>query len=424
VETLQSPARILVGLMCGTSGDGVSAVLVETEGYGRNRRVRVLAHTVFAYPEDLRRRLFRLFPPQQFTADALAFLHRDMGQFLGDVALEIIHLGDHVPADVAGIAVQAPTMFHGPPGVNQTGVHMEIGEAAMIAERTGAPVICDLRPSDVAAGGHGAPLSAYVDYVLFVDPVRGRAIQNIGGIANVTFLPPAASLDDVLSFDTGPGNMVIDGVVQHLTDGRALFDEDGMRAARGTVHEDLLAELMQHPYLQKHPPKTTGREDFGEPFVASVLGRAHALGLADDDIVATVTAYTAECIRLHYQREFLPRGRLDEMILYGGGAQNRTLLRMIQERMAPIRVRRHEEFGIPGDAREAVTWTILGDETLAGHAGNVPSASRARHRVVLEAVMNLTEIGLQARKSRGPYTSRDLQDRRPHAVFCKVHNTL
>ena len=265
---------------------------------------------------------------------------------------------------------------------------MEVGEAAMIAERTGAPVICDLRPSDVAAGGHGAPLSAYADYALFVDPACGRAIQNIGGIANVTFIPPAASLNDILSFDTGPGNMVIDGVVQQLTDGRSLFDEDGMCAAQGMVHEALLAELMQHPYLQKHPPKTTGREDFGEPFVGHVLDRARALGLADDDIVATVTAYTAECIQLHYQRELLPRGRLDEMILYGGGAHNKTLLGMIQERIAPIRVRRHEEFGIPGDAREAVTWIILGDETLAGHAGNVPSASGAKHRVVLGKIVD------------------------------------
>jgi anhydro-N-acetylmuramic acid kinase len=375
--------------MCGTSGDGVSAALVETEGYGKRRRVRMLAHTVYAYPDELRRRLFRLFPPHQFSVEELAFLHRDFGELLADVALEIILHGCHSPADVTGIAVQAPTIFHGPPSVDRTGVHMEIGEAAIIAERTGAPVVCDLRPSDVAAGGHGAPLSAYADYVLFVDPAKGRAIQNIGGIANVTFVSAAATLDDVLAFDTGPGNMVIDGVVQQLTDGQTPFDKDGRRAAQGSVHGGLLTELMQHPYLAQHPPKTTGREDFGESFVTHVLERARRLKLPHDDIVATVTAYTAECIGLHYQRELIPRSRIDEMIVYGGGAHNKTLLRLIQERVAPIRVRHHEEFGISGDAREAVTWAILGDETMAGHAGNVPSASGARHRVVLGKMVDV-----------------------------------
>lgn len=389
MEDPQPSTRILAGLMCGTSGDGVSAALVETEGYGKDRRVRVLAHTVCPYPNDLRQRLFRLFPPNQFSAEELAFLHRDFGELLADAALEIIRRGGHTPTYVTGIAVQGPTIFHGPPSPDRTGAHIEIGEAAIIAERTGATVVCDLRPSDVAAGGHGAPLSAYVDYVLFVDPAQGRAIQNIGGIANVTFVPAAACLDDVLAFDTGPGNMVIDGIVQQLTDGQAAFDEDGRRAAQGSVHEGLLSELMEHLYLGKRPPKTTGREDFGEPFVHQVLERARALNLLHEDIVATVTAYTAECIGLHYQRELIPRGRIDEMIVYGGGAHNATLLRMIEERVAPIRVRRHEEFGIPGDAREAVTWAILGDETLAGRAGNAPSASGARHCVVLGKLVDL-----------------------------------
>jgi len=392
-ERPKPSTRVLVGLMCGTSGDGVSAALVETEGYGSSRRVRMLAHAVCPYPDDLRQRLFRLFPPHQFSAEELAFLHRDVGELLAEAALEIIRRGGHTPVDVTAIAMQGPTVFHGPPSVDRIGVHMEIGEAAIVAEQTGSTVVSDLRPSDVAAGGHGAPLSAYADYVLFVDPARGRAIQNIGGIANVTFVPAAAPLKSVLSFDTGPGNMVIDGVVQQLTNGQGLFDEDGRRAAQGSIHGGLLTELMQHPYLAKHPPKTTGREDFGEPFVIYALERARALKIPQDDIVTTVTAYTAECIRLHYARELVPRGRIDEMIIYGGGAHNKTLLRMIQERLAPIRVRLHEEFGIPGDAREAVTWAILGDETLAGNAGNVPSASGARHRVVLGKIVNVRPRG-------------------------------
>jgi anhydro-N-acetylmuramic acid kinase len=266
---------------------------------------------------------------------------------------------------------------------------MEVGEPAIIAERTRTLVVCELRPSDIAAGGHGAPLSAFVDHALFADQVRGRAIQNIGGIANVTYLPPGATLDDILAFDTGPGNMVIDGVVQRLTDGRDAYDADGQWAARGTIHQDLLDELMRYPYIAKSVPKTTGREDFGDPFIEYVLSRAVELEVAHDDLVATVTAFTAACIHAHYERELIPRGRLNEAILYGGGAHNRTLVDMIARRLAPVRVRMHDEFGIPGDAREAVTWAMLADETLAGHAGNVPAASGARHPVVLGKIVDL-----------------------------------
>jgi anhydro-N-acetylmuramic acid kinase len=375
-------------MICGTSGDGVSAALVQTDGYETARRVDVLAHTVHPYPPDIRDRLFALFLPQRFSASDLGHLHRDLGELLAGVALAVVELGRRAPEDLTAVAVHAPTLFHEPPTAGRLGIFMEVGEAAIIAERTGTRVVCELRPSDLAAGGHGAPLSAYADYVLFAHPERGRAVQNIGGIANVTYLPPQATIDDVLSFDTGPGNMVIDGVVSRLTDGQSLYDQDGQLAAQGRVNEDLLNDLLTCPYVQMRPPKTTGREDFGEPFVRQVLVRAETLHLSAADIAATVTAFTAECIRLHYERELAPRGPLDEVIVYGGGAHNPTLLRMIETRIAPVRLRRQEEFGIPGDAREAVTWTILADETLAGHAGNVPAASGARHRVVLGKIVD------------------------------------
>lgn len=372
--------------MCGTSHDGVSAAAVETRGYGSDREVRLLRHLVLAYPAPLRDRLIAVFPPSPFTATELAHLHRDFGALLSEAALEVLRQAGRRPSEVACVAVQAPTLFHEAPEGDSPGVHMEVGEAAVISERTGAPVVADLRPSDVAAGGHGAPLSAFVDYVLFSHPELGRAIQNIGGIANVTFLRAGGGMEDVLAFDTGPGNMLIDGVARAVSQGEETFDRDGRRAARGRIRENLLAELLAHPYLEQRPPKTTGREDFGAPFVERVLQRAGELGIAYDDLVATVTAYTAECIRLHYERELLPRGRLDEVILYGGGARNPVLVRMIRERVRP-RVRLHEEFGIPGDAREAVTWAILGDESLAGRPANVPAASGARHPVVLGKVV-------------------------------------
>lgn len=396
--------RQLAGVMCGTSGDGVSVAIVETRGWGRDREVRVLGHLLVGYPPDLKERLFALFPPQRFTAEQLAHLHRDMGELLAAAVLEATERSGVDPSGLAAIVLQAPTLYHegsasagsgaspdsDPIGPTQgIGVHMEVGEAAIVAERTGVPVVCDLRPSDVAAGGQGAPLSAYVDYVLFADDRRGRAVQNIGGIANVTFLPRGTDLDGVRSFDTGPGNMVIDAVVQALTGGREAFDRDGQLAAAGRVQDGLLAELLRHPYLALPLPKTTGREDFGAPLVARVLRRAEELGVRGPDLVATVTALTAESIAMHYRRELQP-GALDEVILYGGGAHNPTLVGMVRERVAPLPLRLHEEFGIPGDAREALTWAVLGDETLASRPGNVPAASGARRRVVLGKVTSPT----------------------------------
>jgi anhydro-N-acetylmuramic acid kinase len=382
-----SGQRLLVGLMCGTSGDGVSGALVETEGLGRDRQLRVLAHEIMPYPREIRDRLFAMFLPNRFSASDFAHLHRDLGELLAEAALRIIEIGEHRPRELTAIAVHAPTVFHEPPELDHEGVHVEIGEAAIIAERTGVTVLCDLRPNDIAAGGQGAPLSAFVDWALFTDDQLCRAVQNIGGIANVTFLPPGSDLRDVLSFDTGPGNMVIDGVVHTLTRGRDEFDRDGERAAQGSIDKPLLAELLAHPYVARRPPKTTGREDFGQQFAEELVQRARELGVGENDLVATATAFTVECIRVHYDRELRTRAQVDEMILYGGGAHNPTLVRMLRERIAPTKVRLHDEFGIPGDAREAATWAVLADESLAGRSANVPAASGAHHPVILGKVV-------------------------------------
>jgi anhydro-N-acetylmuramic acid kinase len=381
--------RFLIGLMCGTSGDGAAGAVIETSGYGTQRAVTVLAHRIDPYPQDFRDRLFRLFPPQSFTATELGILHRDMGELLAGLSLRLLDDAGIPPAKLSAVGVQAPTLLHMPPLVGTLGVHLEVGDATIIAERLRTRVVCDLRPSDIAAGGHGAPLSASVDYWLFTHPTSSRALQNIGGIANVTYLPRAGGIEDTLAFDTGPGNMLIDGVVARLTERRMFYDAEGAWAARGRIDVGLLGELMSHPYVERPLPKTSGREDFGEFLVDQVLESARRLKLADADIIATVTAFTAECIRYHYQRDLEPLGGVDEMILYGGGAHNRTLVRYVSERLPRTRIRSHDEFGIPGDARECVTWAILADETLAGHPGNVPSASGARRRVMLGKIVQL-----------------------------------
>jgi anhydro-N-acetylmuramic acid kinase len=379
--------RLLVGVMCGTSGDGISVAVVATRGSGRAREVRLLRHEVIPYPAEAREQLFKLFPPQRFSADELAATHRIFGRLIGEAVVAVSHRGGLDPVDLTAVVTQAPTIFHGRPAPDQDGVHVEVGEPAIVAEIVGVPVVADLRPSDVAAGGHGAPLSAYTDWVMFTDPHRSRGVQNIGGIANVTFLPPGAGLEDVLAFDTGPGNMVIDAVVHVLSNGANAYDAEGAMASRGAVDDRLLEWMMGHPYLGLPLPKTSGREDFGEPFAEETLETAASLGVTGDDVVATVTAFTAECIAYHYRRDLEPRGGVDEMVLYGGGAHNATLVGMLRDRLPASRIRHHDEFGITGDAREAVTWAILGDETLAGRAANVPAASGARHPVVLGKIV-------------------------------------
>lgn len=380
--------RLFVGLMSGTSCDGISAALVAISGRGKERKSRLLAHHELTFDTQAKEAIAGVFPPRLYSAYHYSRLQVTLARLFARAALEVINKADTKPDQVLAISMQGITLYHDPPSdCNQNqGVHVEMGDPALIAELCGIPVISDLRANDVAAGGHGAPLSAYVDYLLFSHDRFYRALQNIGGIANVTAIPPGCSLDDIICFDTGPGNMVIDGVVKRLTGGRKQFDENGEWAARGNVNRELLNKLLKHPYLARPLPKTTGREDFGEEFVDQVMAKSQELGLVADDIVATVTAYTAECMAYHYKRFLYPQGQVDEVILGGGGTRNRTLLAFIRQCLAPATIKTHEDFGIPNEAREAMTWTILADETIQGFPANVPHTSGARHPALLGRV--------------------------------------
>ncbi|MCL4458887.1 MAG: anhydro-N-acetylmuramic acid kinase [Chloroflexi bacterium] len=384
-----SEPRLAIGLMAGTSCDGISAALIRTRGCRTAREVTLLAHEVMPFPAEVRQRIFAIYPPNTFGGEELCRLSVLLGELFAEAALRVMAKAGVERSEVKVISSQGVTIYHDPPGPsnNGQGEHVEIAEPAVIADRTGVITVADLRPSDMAAGGHGAPLSVYVDYALFRHPTLSRAIQNIGGIANVTPLRAGAEMDELMSFDTGPGNMVIDAMVRFVTQGAQTFDEDGRMATQGEVQRGLLQALMAHPYLQKAPPKTTGREDFGEHFARQVLAQAQELHLNAYDLVRTVTAFTVETIAYHYERFIYPQFSLDEVILGGGGAHNITLVQMLAERLSPVRIRRHEDYGLSGDAREAITWAILADETLLGNPANVPHASGARHKVLLGKVV-------------------------------------
>ncbi|HEV3049203.1 MAG TPA: anhydro-N-acetylmuramic acid kinase, partial [Longimicrobium sp.] len=269
------------------------------------------------------------------------------------------------------------TVWHRPPADGKRGATLQLGDAATIAERTGRPVVSDFRTRDVATGGQGAPLVPWTDQLLFSVPDRARALQNLGGIGNVTRVPPRGSAEPVWAFDTGPANSLIDAAVEIATDGRHRYDKDGRLAARGTVDQALLDDLLRHPYFAAEPPKSTGREEFGRPFVERLVQAVRPEGDQDwMDLVATLTELTARTVADAYARWVVPRG-VDEVVLTGGGARNPVLAERIRALLHPLPVVDGSALGVDPDAKEAVAFAVLAWAHLRGIPANVPSATGA-----------------------------------------------
>lgn len=430
---------IVVGLMSGTSADGTDAAVVELWGAPPALGWKLLKHVAVPHPPDLRAEIFAAFRPETGTVDRLCRLNFSLGRAFADAALAVIAAAGLRPDQVDLIGSHGQTVWHIPAGPDAS--TLQLGEPAVIAEVTGITTVSNFRTRDMAAGGQGAPLVPYLDQLLFAHPTLARAVQNIGGIANVTHLWPGSAsaghaervydststaandqrsisrpaedtLSDaarrpfadvsprlacagkpaqgdmydpaVIAFDTGPGNMLMDYAAGRATGGAWAYDRDGALAAQGRVDEALLAELLAEPYLKQPPPKTTGRELFGAQFGAGVWARAAAAGLAPCDIVATLTAFTARSIAQAY-RDFLPR-LPDEVIVSGGGARNPALMVLLRAELPAARVVTSDELGLPGDAKEAVAFAVLAYETWHGRPGNLPAATGARGAVVLGSI--------------------------------------
>lgn len=379
----QIPVRYIVGLMSGTSTDGVDAALVEIKGSGLEQKVRLVEAITVAFDDEMRKRIFKVYPPHTFTGEEISKLNFDLGEIYAQAVLEVVQKAGMMPSHIYAVGSRGLTVFHGPPEPGQPRGHrFEIGEAAIIAERTGITVVSDYGYRDQAAGGLGGVVGSYVDYLLFHHDSKTRAVHNIGGIANVSSLVAGHSIYDLISFDTGPGNVFIDFAAEKVTGGAAKFDRDGEIAAQGTVCQALVDELLQHPYISKSPPKSTGREVFSLTMFQRILARVQALQLSDADFLAAMTAYTAQSMVRNYELFLYPRGCLDEVILRGGGAYNKTLVRMLRELLAPIPVYLHEDFGYSSAFREAMDWAIVAGESMLGRPDNLPNVTRAKRRIV------------------------------------------
>jgi anhydro-N-acetylmuramic acid kinase len=383
-ETLRAKdPKTIVGLISGTSADGIDAAVVRVSGTGPETRPELLHFVTMPFPEAERRELFALFSTETGTVDRICALNYRLGELFADAALQAAAGAGLRSADVDLIGSHGQTIWHIPPEGGRGGSGLQIGEAAVIAVRTGIPVVADFRAADLALGGHGAPLAPYIDYLLFRDPARSRAVQNLGGIGNVTHLPRSAGMDQVLAFDTGPSNMVINALVEAATGGREEFDRDGRLAASGRVDEGLLAELLQDPYFSAPPPKSTGRERYGVQYAAEMRRAGQARGRSMPDLVATAARLTVETIVRSYRQFLDPRGGVDEVILGGGGSRNPILRAWLAEALAPVPVRTHEEFGINGKAKEAMLFAILANDAVAGHRWGLTSATGSTRGGVL-----------------------------------------
>lgn len=359
---------IAVGLMSGTSLDGIDAALVDVRPRGDGYAIELKRFATTPFSRDLDEGLRAALPPSRTRAADIAQLNVALGEALGDAARAIL-AGDRCDF----VASHGLTLFHD----GEARTTLQIGDPFRIRERAGATVCYDFRSADCAAGGHGAPLVPYVDRLLFADDGEDRVALNVGGIANVTLLRRNA---EPAAFDTGPGNMLVDALVLERTGGAQRFDRDGAIAAQGRVSESLLRAMLTEPYFAQSPPKTTGRERFGEHFLRRYPGLAE---LSTADALATVTELTAATVA-----DAIERAGLDEplVIVSGGGAANRTLMARLSARLGRARVERSEAMGVDADAKEAVAFAVLGYETLRGRAANVPPATGARRRTLLGAV--------------------------------------
>ena len=384
-----SGAVHVLGMISGTSADGIDVALVRISGRPPRVDARLESFACLPYPARLREEILRIAGGAPSTSGDLARLNVLVAEVFARAALAACRRFGVPVRRVDLIGSHGQTIFHqGRPapylGARRVAATLQIGEPAVIAARTGVTVVGDFRPADLAAGGEGAPLVPYVDFFLYRHARRGRVALNIGGIANLTAIPAGATPSDVLAFDTGPGNMLIDALAARATRARQRFDRGAQLALRGRLNPRLLSALLRYPYFAARPPKSAGREEFGEDFIERVVALARRYGASTEDVLHTVTALTPVTIADALRRFVRPRmRRIDDLIVSGGGAYNPLMMAYLEALLPGVAIIPSDRLGPPPDAKEAFAFAVLAYETFHGRPGNLPSATGAGREVVL-----------------------------------------
>jgi len=383
-----SEEHLLVGLMSGTSADGIDAALVRIQGAGADASLSLVAHDTLTFSPAVRSLIQSCQGARGGGLRETVLLDSYLGELFAHAALHICKKAGVSPSEVLAVGGHGQTLYHHPqserlPGFAARGT-LQVGNPSVVSERTGLTVVSHFRCRDMAAGGQGAPLVPPLDYLLYHHTSRGRIALNIGGIANLTAIPADAGPEKILAYDAGPGNCLMDLAVRRATQGRSSCDVDGAWASAGRVHPDLLDRLLAHPFLKAPPPKSADKDTFGGSFLDEAL-RSDP-GIAPKDLLATLAAFTVRAIATSLMEFVFQKERFEEMIVSGGGARNPVLLKGLEAALPRIMVSRADDYVIPGSAKEAVLMAYLAHETLLGRPGNLPSATGASRPVVLGSI--------------------------------------
>lgn len=368
-----------VGLMSGTSLDGIDAALVKMHNEGDKVNYQLVDFCTLPFTDEMKKKITDSLSVVHSNVELICSLNFELGQLFGEAVVEICQRNKMTSSELSFVASHGQTIYHQPvpkgPFVAST---LQIGESSLIAEIAQTTVVSDFRYRDMAVGGQGAPIVPYSEYLLYKSDTSQRILQNIGGISNATIVPRQAELQDLLAFDTGPGNMIIDELCRHFY--QEEYDANGDYAKLGQINQELLGELMGHPFIEKTGPKTTGREDFGKQFVAQLLG---SYEMPANDWIATATLFTAKAIAKALAPYVTDQ---TELVVGGGGSYNQTLLAMLRVEMSDVTVMIQEDLGLSSEAKEAIAMVVLGQQTINKKPSNVPSATGASKAVILGKV--------------------------------------
>jgi len=375
--------KLVVGLISGTSADGIDAALVRVNGSGTSTKLKQLAFDTYPYPPKLRSLILENSLPGAGSVDLICDINILVAHFFADAVKKIARKARVGLSAIDLVGSHGQTVHHRPQPRKMFGTtirsSLQIGDPSTIAKLTGITTVGDFRTGDMAVGGQGAPLVPFFDYLMFRSRTRNRILLNLGGIANFTALPRNCSVNDVVAFDTGPANMVVDALMTELF--RTKYDKDGRKARQGSVSASLLADLMSHPYFSQKPPKSTGREMFGAMILSRIL--KHRRIMKKEDLIATATQWTAFSVYDQYRRFVEADMKVDEVLVSGGGAHNAAMMNSLRDYFRPASVRTVESVGFSSDAKEAICFALLANETISENPSNVPRVTGATRPVIL-----------------------------------------